>query len=85
MNKYMNTSKRISRSYGKISFDKNENIWILDEIEPHVSIRLKKIFPKIPTYQTSPFQLKSTPEIDNELEWFTQRYPLLHIYIYSWF
>lgn len=76
MNKYINTSKRISRSYGKISFDKNENIWILDEIEPHVSIRLKKIFPKIPTYQTSPFQLKSTPEIDNELEWFTQRYPL---------
>ncbi|WP_323585371.1 DEAD/DEAH box helicase [Aliarcobacter butzleri] len=76
MTKIMKTSnKRISRTYGKINF--KEGYWILNEIEPHVSIRLKKIFPKIPSYQISPFKIKSTPEIDNELEWFMQRYPLL--------
>lgn len=65
---------RINRTYGQLFFKNNE--WILDNIEPHVSIRLKKIFPKIPTYAVPPFAFKSTPEIDNELEWFMQRYPL---------
>lgn len=67
-------NSRINRTYGQLFFENNE--WILANIEPHVSIRLKKIFPKIPTYAVPPFTFKSTPEIDNELEWFMQRYPL---------
>lgn len=64
----------IKRTYGKIA--KKNNEWILEEIEPHVSIRLKKIFPKIPVYSIPPYIFKSTPEIDKELEWFMERYPL---------
>jgi SNF2 family DNA or RNA helicase len=50
---------------------------VLDEIEPHVSIRLKKIFPKIATYATCPYFFDYTPENCIELEWFMQRYPLV--------
>ncbi|WP_158506025.1 SNF2-related protein [Sulfurospirillum multivorans] len=49
----------------------------MEDIEPHVSIRLKKLFPKIPIYQVSPFHFKNTPDICSELEWFMIRYPLV--------
>ncbi|MDX9744579.1 MAG: DEAD/DEAH box helicase [Arcobacteraceae bacterium] len=70
----LKSSNRISRTYGKVIYNMGE--WILEDIEPHVSIRLKKIFPKIPSYSVPPYTFRSTPEIDNELEWFMQRYPL---------
>lgn len=70
----VNKKARNHRTYGKLIYHMGE--WILEDIEPHVSIRLKKIFPKIPLYQVPPFTFKSTPENDNELEWFIQRYPL---------
>lgn len=74
MTKIMKRGK-VSRTYGSAIYMMGE--WVLDEIEPHVSIRLKKIFPKIPVYATPPFRFKSTPEICAELEWFMDRYPLV--------
>ncbi len=62
------------RTYGRLRYEMGE--WILEEIEPHVSIRLKKIFPKIPMYAVPPYHFKSTPENDMELDWFIQRYAL---------
>lgn len=67
-------TKPLERTYGKLRYEMGE--WILEDIEPHVSIRLKKIFPKIPTFAVPPYQFKSTPENDMELEWFIQRYSL---------
>lgn len=64
----------ITRTYGHIGYVMGE--WVIDELEPHVSIRLKKLFPKIPTYQVAPFYFKNTPEICSELEWLMIRYPL---------
>lgn len=65
---------KIGRTYGQISFIMGE--WVIEELEPHVSIRLKKLFPKIPIYQVAPFHFKNTPETCSELEWFMIRYPL---------
>lgn len=73
MTKIMKTAK-VHRTYGTISHMMGK--WILEDIEPHVSIRLKKIFPKIPAYAIAPFDFISNPEICMELEWFIQRYPL---------
>lgn len=66
---------KVLRTYGAISYIFGE--WVLEDIEPHVSIRLKKIFPKIPIYAVPPYNFKSTPEICAELEWFMDRYPLV--------
>ena len=74
MTKVMRSTK-VQRTYGSAYFMFGE--WILEDIEPHVSIRLKKIFPKIPVYSTPPFKFQSTPEICAELEWFMDRYPLV--------
>lgn len=68
-------SAKVQRTYGSASFMFGE--WVLEEVEPHVSIRLKKIFPKIPLYSVPPFRFQSTPEICAELEWFMDRYPLV--------
>lgn len=64
----------VQRTYGSLSYHMGE--WVLEDIEPHVSIRLKKIFPKIPLYSVPPFYFKSTPENDTELGWFISRYPM---------
>ncbi|MGE4457151.1 MAG: SNF2-related protein [Arcobacteraceae bacterium] len=65
---------KVRRTYGKAILMMSE--WVLEDIEPHVSIRLKKIFPKIPQYATPPYRFKNTPENCSELEWFMDRYPL---------
>lgn len=69
-----NKKNRVQRTYGKLILMMGE--WVLEDIEPHVSIRLKKIFPKIPSYSIPPYKFKNTPEHCSELEWFISRYPL---------
>lgn len=53
-----------------------EPAWVLDEVQPHVAIRLKQIFPRIPKSAVSPYYLPVTDMIAADLEWFTSRYPL---------
>jgi SNF2 family DNA or RNA helicase len=50
--------------------------WIIERAEPHVSIRLKQIFPKIPKAATPPYFLSRSMYIDADLKWFMDRYPL---------
>lgn len=50
--------------------------WVFSKIEPHVMIKLKAIFTKIPKGQTTPFKVKHTPEFAVDLAWFVERYPL---------
>lgn len=64
------------RVYGTLSFNKKENKWIIDECEPHVSLRLKKIFPKIGDYAIPPFSMIANKDTSADLFWFIQRYPL---------
>lgn len=63
------------KTYGKIRLINNKT-WILSELEPHVSIKLKNIFTGIPKYQTPPFEFTNSSEVCADLSWFLQRYAL---------
>lgn len=49
---------------------------MISDVPPHVSIRLKQIFQKIPKAQTNHFEMHDTAEVCADLEWFMARYPL---------
>ena len=72
----------INRTYGKLEFrkeisgNKGQGEWHITEAQPHVCIKLKSIFEKIPTYATVPFSFPNSPEICTDLSWFITRYPL---------
>lgn len=63
------------RTYGAI--ERMRNGWRITELEPHVRIRLKAIFPRIPKTGVPPFELVGGPQLDADLKWFLERYPLL--------
>ncbi|WP_051356390.1 SNF2-related protein [Azorhizobium doebereinerae] len=60
------------RPVGKLRLE--GRTWVIDELEPHVCIRLKQIFPRIPKTSTSPFKLGHDAATCADLEWFTSRY-----------
>jgi superfamily II DNA or RNA helicase len=62
------------RTYGTLSLV--NDMWVIDKIEPHVAIKLKHIFPKIPKHKAAPFSIKTSDEACLDLEWFAKRYPL---------
>lgn len=64
------------RTYGNLAFDKDRNRWLATAVEPHVVIKLKQIFPKIPSHQPDDFAFGNTTFNCTELLWFTDRYPL---------
>ena len=63
------------RTYGEVVFDGGR--WRFVKLEPHVAIRLKQLFAKIPKQAVAPeITLDGTPEVARDLEWFLLRYPL---------
>ncbi|EKO3663360.1 DEAD/DEAH box helicase [Vibrio metschnikovii] len=64
----------INRTFGALR--RSESRWELVDIEPHVAIRLKQLFPKIPKQQAKLFSLQDSQEVAADLLWFTQRYAL---------
>lgn len=62
------------KEYGGINLVGNK--WVLSSLEPHVSIKLKNLFPGIPKYQTPPFEFSNTSEACADLSWFIDRYRL---------
>lgn len=64
------------RTYGDIWLDRNLDAWLLDNIEPHVSLRLKQMFPRIPRTATCPYRLQNEPITAADIDWFMSRYPL---------
>jgi len=72
----------INRTYGKLEFRKGTGSksnpggeWRITEAQPHVCIKLKSIFEKIPKYDTVPFSFPDSPEVCTDLSWFITRYP----------
>ena len=63
------------RTYGKLSYNVSLGEWQIESIEPHVAIKLKALFTKIPKWTVPPYPLKDSPEFCRELDWFFQRYP----------
>ncbi len=65
-----------TRTYGKIELDEAGTNWVLRDVEPHVAIRLKAIFPRVPKGSAGPFKLPHDRMVDADLDWFLERYPL---------
>lgn len=64
------------KTYGTIEMGTDGDFIILDKIRPHVSIRLKALFPKIAKTSVPPYVLRNTPETCADIMWFIKRYPL---------
>ena len=64
------------RTYGEVALSPDGARWVIRRAEPHVSIRLKQIFPSIPKAGVPPYDLPHTVQSDADLDWFMQRYPL---------
>lgn len=62
------------RTYGSLSFV--EDGWEIDKVPPHVAIRLKNLFPRIPKVSTPPYRLQHTAAMAADLDWFMRRYPM---------
>lgn len=50
--------------------------WVMDELPPHVCMKLKAIFPKIGATTTAPFYFQHTPDVCFDLLWFMERWSL---------
>lgn len=61
------------RKYGNIQL-KEDNYWHIENVEPHVAIKIKNLFPKIPAYSTS-YEFINNAEHCHDLLWFMDRYP----------
>jgi SNF2 family DNA or RNA helicase len=64
------------RTFGSIYRNVLEGEWWITEIEPHVAIKLKNVFGRVPKWRVTPIKFEDTPEFCRELDWFLQRYPL---------
>lgn len=66
----------MKKTYGTIKYQEKENKWLIEKCEPHVSLRLKKIFPKISEASVPPFTLAANNDTSADISWFMERYPL---------
>lgn len=64
----------MTRTYGRLALRGDQ--WVVSDLEPHVAIRFKKIFPKVPMFSKGPFMLMADGHTAADLAWFTSRYPL---------
>lgn len=63
------------RTYGKVAHVPEQNCWVI-RAEPHVSLRLKRVFSKIERNALGVLRLEDTIDNARDLQWFMQRYPL---------
>lgn len=61
------------KTYGTLGYKKGK--WIVDA-EPHVVVRLKRVFPRVARRQHGKIRITDTLETARDLEWFTARFPL---------
>ncbi|MDD5358414.1 MAG: DEAD/DEAH box helicase [Candidatus Nanoarchaeia archaeon] len=61
------------RTFGDIRLE--DGYWLIENTEPHVAIKLKGVFNKLPKTAKS-FRFIDSPENCNDLLWFMERYPL---------
>lgn len=61
---------------GKIIYNHENKEWVIIELAPHVTSRLKAIFPRIKITSKPPFFFPDNSEIADDLMWFMQKYPL---------
>lgn len=62
------------RTFGSLTRD--GEAWVIADLAPHVAIKLKAIFPKVPKESVGPFRIAATPDAAADIDWFCARYPL---------
>lgn len=65
----------MSTRYGRLSLE-NGTQWVMRNIAPHIAIRLKQIFPRVPKWQTDEYVFPNDLAHCADIAWFTSRYPL---------
>lgn len=61
------------RTYGTVT--RKADHWVIDA-EPHIHLRLKRVFTKLGRQAQHKLVLSHSPEICRDLEWFMDRYPM---------
>lgn len=61
------------RTYGTIRYDRGK--WVVD-CEPHVLIRLKRVFPRVSRRSHGTTCIEDTIETSRDLAWFLERFPM---------
>ncbi|MFY0545473.1 SNF2-related protein [Brevibacillus sp. H7] len=64
----------MTKTYGKLALVNNK--WEMRDIPPHIAIRLKQLFPRIPKWQTGTYTFPNDKSHCADLSWFTIRYPM---------
>jgi len=65
-----------SRTFGSLRLIEQGTAWEMTRLEPHVAIRLKHIFPRVPKQSAGPFVFPNDLLHAADLSWFITRYPL---------
>ena len=60
-------------TYGDLSLVGSS--WVLDDVTPHVSIMVKRWFPRVDV-ASKRLRLSATPAVSAEVEWFAERFPM---------
>ena len=63
------------RTYGNLALDPAGKRWTIGDLEPHVAIAFKRLFPRV-SHTATVLNISDTDEVRADLEWFTRRYPL---------
>lgn len=64
------------RTYGNLELIDHGNKWAMTNLEPHVAIRMKHLFPRVPKQSAGPFHFPYDLSHCADLDWFMSRYPL---------
>jgi len=65
----------MTKTYGRASYNAKKNQWEV-ACEPHVALRLKRVFGKANARDFGKIYISATVENCRDLEWFIARYPL---------
>ena len=65
------------KTYGSLALDRSRREWRLTQLEPHVAIAFKRLFPRVPVTATE-IRMSDADDVRADLDWFMHRYPLAH-------
>lgn len=66
------------KTYGKVTYRKRgrAGFWVLEDVPPHVRIRLKEVFRSQPQTEVKSFAFRDLNDVCADLVWFLSRYPM---------
>lgn len=65
-----------AHTYGTLALQPQQSRWQVSDLPPHVAIRFKQMFPRVPVASSGPFYLNDNADTAADIDWFISRYPL---------